>query len=281
MASGPYFSCGPSDGNLAWHGGCSKPLAMGGWRASARWVVGLGLLIAVISGTSAASAQRRAPSARRDRADRLAAPVQAPTEWALDVMVATAAPTLLGGEVRLETPGRFLVDVMAGGNPYADGLGGLVEAYGGGAAAHSLVTAIAGSAGIFRLQAGIRPFPDAGLEILAGYEVMDSQPTVTRGMLEGVTHQSWDYGGFESAPLHVTVHAMSAELGWRFVIADHLVLRIGAGGTFTLASSAHLAVPDAMRAAGSAVGDIESAIATNITRYGFVPEGRVALGWRF
>jgi hypothetical protein len=196
-------------------------------------------------------------------------------------MVATAVPTAVGANVRIETPYRFLIDVMAGGNPYADGLGGLVEAYGGGASAHALVGAIGGSAGIFRLQAGMRPSPDAGLEILAGYTLMYSSPTVTRATLEAVTGQSFAYSGFDSTQLQVAIHAVSAELGWRFVIADHLVLRIGVGGTFTAAASAHLTVPDAMREASPAVAESESQIASNIARYGFVPEARVALGWRF
>ncbi len=225
-------------------------------------------------------AQRVAPG---DRADQLAPPVRvlSPSEWAVDVMVATAAPTVLGANVRVETPGRFLLDVMAGGNPYADGLGELVQAYGGTAGARSLVSAIGGSAGVFRLQAGMRPVPDAGLEILAGYTLMYSQPTVSRGMLETVTGQSFAYSGFDTTQLHVMVHAMSAELGWRFVIADHLVLRIGVGGTFTLGSSAHLDVPAAMREEAPAVAEIEGRIASSITSYGFVPEGRIALGWRF
>ena len=70
-------------------------------------------------------------------------------------------------------------------------------------------------------------------------------------------------------------------VGWRFVIADHVVLRIGVGGTFTLASSAHLDVPDAMREASTAVVSVEHQIADGITRYGFVPEARVAVGYRF
>lgn len=226
-------------------------------------------------------APRTASAQRVDRADQLTAPVRLPSEWAVDVMLATAVPSVVGANVRIETPGRFLIDVMAGGNPYADGLGGLVESYGGGADGHALVSAIGGSAGLLRLQLGIRPSPDAGLELLAGYSLMYSSPTVTRSTLEAVTGQSFAYSGFDSTQLQVAIHGVSAELGWRFVIADHLVLRIGVGGTFTVASSAHLAVPDAMREASSAVADAESQISSAITRYGFVPEARVALGYRF
>jgi hypothetical protein len=246
------------------------------WRDPARLLAALSALAVICPASAEAQ--------RFDRADQLARPYPAPTptsEWAVDVMVATAFPTVLGGNVRVETPGRLLIDVLAGGNPYGDSLGGLVEAYGGGASGHALVTGIASNAGILRLQAGWRPSPDAGLEILAGYSLMYSSPHVTRATLEAVTGQSFAYSSFDSTDLHVTIHGISAELGWRFVIADHVVLRIGAGGTFTVASSAHLDVPDEMRMASPAVGNVESDIAGAITRYGFVPEARVAVGYRF
>lgn len=251
---------------------------MRGWRGTARVLAGALLGTALLS-PALASAQHLAP--HLDRANQLAAPVRAPSEWAVDVMLATALPTLLGGEVRVETPGRFLLDVAVGGNPYADGLGGLVQAYGGGTEGHALVSAVGGSAGILRLQVGIRPSPDAGLEILAGYTLMYSSPVVTRATLEAVTGQSFAYSGFDATHLQVAIHGVSAELGWRFVIADHLVLRIGVGGMFTVASTAHLDVPDAMRAASTAVAQAETDIASAITRYGFVPEARVAVGYRF
>jgi hypothetical protein len=222
-----------------------------------------------------------ASASAQDRASHLASPVRAPNEWAVDVMLATAIPTALGGEVRVETPGRFLLSVMVGGNPYGDALGGLVESYGGGTAGHALVSAIGNSAGVFRLQAGWRPTADAGLELLAGYTLIYSSPMVTRGTLETVTGQSFAYAGFDATQLQVAIHGISAELGWRFVIAEHLVLRIGIGGTFTVGSSAHLNVPDAMREASSAVETAEHEIASAISQYGFVPEARVALGWRF
>jgi len=243
------------------------------WLGTARWLSGMLLGLAVIVPSAAAQ--------RLDRADRLAAPVRAPSEWAVDVMLATAVPTGLGGNVRIETPGRFLIDVLVGGNPYADTLGSLVEAYGGGVPAHQFVTAIGQSAGIMRLQVGWRPTPDAGFEILAGYSLMYSSPTISRPTLEAVTGQSFAYAGFDSTQLQVAIHGVTAELGWRFVIADHLVLRLGIGGTFTVASSAHLAVPDAMREASPAVATAEGEIAGSIARYGFVPEARVALGYRF
>lgn len=248
------------------------------WRGSARWVVGLGLALALLSASSA-SAQGRP---RAERADRLASPVHVPTsDWAVDLMLSTAVPTALGAELRIETPGRLLLSVFAGGNPYADALGGLVQSYGGGTIGQTLVTSIGQSAGLFRLQAGWRPSPDAGLELLVGYTLMYSTPVITRATLEGLTGQSFAFDGFDSTHLTVAIHAVSAELGWRFVIADHFVVRIGIGGTFTVDSSAHLDVPDAMRRATSAVGDTEALIARSITQYGFVPEGRLAVGYRF
>jgi hypothetical protein len=278
MVPEPYFI--RRAGFFEWHADCWISPAMQIWRASARCLVGALLAIGVFS-ASRVSAQRTQHAERTERADQLASPVHAPSEWAVDVMVGTAVPTVLGGEVRIETPGRFLLDVLVGGNPYAQSLGDLVQAYGGSADMRSFVTGIAGSAGMMRLQVGMRPSPDAGLEILAGYSLLYSSPTVTRPTLEAVTGQSFAYSGFESTQLQVMIHAASAELGWRFVIADHLVLRIGIGGTFTFATSAHLDVSQAMRDAAPAIADVEHEIASSIARYGFMPEARIAIGYRF
>ncbi len=265
-----------ADGPNGWHGRCSFSSVMRDWLGPARL---LSAAMAILLGSLAS----RAAAQAGERAEALASPTEAPAPsgWALDVMVATAVPTSVGAEVRIETPGRFLLDVMAGGNPYGDALGDLVQAYGGGVTGRTVVGAIASSAGVLRLQAGIRPAPDAGFEILAGYVLMVSNPSLSRTTLEALSGQSFAYAGIEAAPLHVLIHAVSAELGWSFVIVDHLVLRLGIGGTFTLGASARLDVPDAMRMASPVVGRLESDIASAITHYGFVPEARVAVGYRF
>jgi hypothetical protein len=248
---------------------------MSSWRDSARlFFAGAGLFLALAGAVvSHASAQ--------DRADRLAPPVRGPSGWALDVTLATALPTGLGADVRLETPGRFLVDLFVGGNPYADALGSLVRDYGGGEDGRAFVSAVAGSAGVMRLAVGFRLVPDAGLELLCGYTLMYATPTIATSTLEATTGQSFAYTGLSTIPLEVAIHAVSPELGWRFVIADHVVFRVGVGGTFTAGASAHLGVPDAMRQASGAVGTAEHDIASAITRFGFIPEARAALGVRF
>ncbi|MFO0686182.1 MAG: hypothetical protein U0234_29235 [Sandaracinus sp.] len=251
------------------------------WLGPARLLAAIAaILLGSLANPAAAQPSERGST---ERAEALASPTApAPSSgWALDVMAATAVPTVVGAEVRVETPGRFLLDVMAGGNPYGSALGDLVQAYGGGETGRTVVGAIASSAGVLRLQAGLRPAPDAGLEILAGYTLMVSNPSLSRATLEALSGQSFAYAGIESAPLHVLIHAVSAELGWSFVIADHLVLRLALGGSFTVASNARLDVPDAMRSASPVVGRLETDIASAITHYGFVPEARVAVGYRF
>jgi hypothetical protein len=258
------------------------------WLASARSTALLALLVALAMPEPAA-AQR----ARRESGAALSSPVAPPIEPAastptaqgdsflLDITLATSFPSSLGADIRVETPGRFLLHAFIGANPYGNVLGDLVQAYGGGEAGRALVSAVSSGATVFRIGAGIRPAPDAGLEILAGYTLLYSAPTLNVSTLEATTGQSFAYSGITEVRLETAIHALEVELGWRFVIVDHLVFRIGVGGTFALAASARLGVPDAMRMPGGPVETAEGDIAHAITSYGFIPEARAAVGYRF
>jgi hypothetical protein len=248
------------------------------WLASAR--IPALLAVAVVLGFGSTAAAQRHP--RPEHAADLASPITPASEpFLVDVTLATQLPTALGVDVRVETPGRFLLDAFIGGNPYGSMLGDLVQAYGGGVAGRELVSAISSGATVLRLAAGIRPAPDAGLELLAGYTLLYNAPTLNVATLEATTGQSFAYSGLTTVRLETAIHALNVELGWRFVIADHFVFRIGVGGTFALAASARLGVPDSMRSPGGPVETAEGDITHAITSYGFIPEARAALGYRF
>ena len=239
------------------------------------------MALAVLFGASPGAAQA-IHRPRSEGASALASPVAVPDDpFLVDVTLATSVPSSLGVDVRVETPGRLLLHGFIGANPYASVLGDLVEAYGGGADGRALVSAISSGATVFRVGVGFRPAPDAGLELLAGYTLFYNAPTLSVATLEATTGQSFAYSGLTEVRLETAIHAFYAELGWRFVIADHLVFRIGVGGTFSLAASARLGVPDAMRTPGGAVETVERDIGHAITSYGFIPEARASIGYRF
>jgi hypothetical protein len=249
------------------------------WLASAR---SSALLAGILLICSASVAQAQRSHAPAERASALASPIAVPSDpFVLDVTLATSFPMALGVDVRVETPGRFLLHGFIGGNPYGSVLGDLVRSYGGGAAGGALVSALSANATVLRLGVGFRPAPDAGLELLAGYTLLYSAPTLDVATLESTIGQSFAYSGLTSIRLETAIHAMYVELGWRFVIADHFVLRLGVGGTFALGASARLGVPDAMRTPGGPVETAEGDVSRAITSYGFVPEARIAAGYRF
>jgi hypothetical protein len=263
--------------------GAPYGLVTSSWLASARSSALLALML-VLGSASLVHAQRGGghhPQVGVDRVSELGSPVRASSDpFLVDVTLATAFPTALGADVRVETPGRFLIDAFIGANPYGTLLGDLVQSYGG-QEAGALVTAITSGSTVFRLGVGFRPAPDAGLEVLAGYTLLYAAPTLSVATLEATTGQSLAYSGLSEVRLETAIHALHAELGWRFVIADHLVFRIGVGGTFSLAATARLGVPDSMRTPGGPVEVAEHDIAHAITSYGFIPEARAAIGYRF
>jgi len=209
-------------------------------------------------------------------------PLAASHDIALDLHVGTLAPLLVGAGMRVSLPGQFVLGVLAGGVPsaYGDVFGGAAEAYGAGQGVEELVSRFLGGAFVLRVEAGVRPVPHAGLELLAHYSALITDPTVTTASIDEIAGQSLPWDGRTSVHLNGVLHGFGGELGWALTPFEGLVIRISVGLTYFAAAAVRLDVPQTMRMPGGPVEEVESRIASTFTTYGIVPYASALAGWR-
>lgn len=197
-------------------------------------------------------------------------------------MLSTSIPVSVGGSIGLDLPGRFRLQIEAGVMPSAyvdlvNELANVVGAYGPSQA--SLVRSTMADAAVVRIMAGWRPAKKAGLEFYAGY----SGIFATRGRLDADQIQTItgrDIGNFGRSSLGVqsSVHAVYLRAGWRILITDHLIVRLGIGlsvvtGTDTTVETVP-GVPDAI------VEEVTTSVADKILEVGVLPDVSLAIGLR-
>jgi hypothetical protein len=83
-------------------------------------------------------------------------------------------------------------------------------------------------------------------------------------------------------PLSLSIHALHGRIGWRFLVEEHLVIRVALGWTHTVAAEAHLDVPPEVREGESDPATrMEDAIEAGLGERGFTPELVLSAGYRF
>lgn len=205
-----------------------------------------------------------------------------PRDVALDLHAGTLAPLLVGAGMRVSLPGQLVVGTLLGGvpNAYGEVFGGAAGAYGAGQGTEELVSRFLGGAFVLRVEAGVRPVPHAGLELLAHYTALITNPEVSTAAIDEIAGQPIPWEGRTSLHVSGVLHGFGGELGWAIVPFDGLVIRISVGLTYFAGAAVRLGVPDAMRSPGGPVEQVESRIASTFTTYGIVPYASALAGWR-
>ena len=211
-------------------------------------------------------------------------PMLMPEGWALDVSVQTSVPLSIGAEAQLQTPIGIFFNVGGGHipNAYLSMLGDLVQGTGAfGDDVRPLLDETVANGG-WNFRGGIGLNPVEGLELGFGYTYLAADSTLTRGAIESATGQRIRYRGMREVPISVDIHALYGRLGYRFVIADHFVIRAAVGWTHAVGASVRLDVPDEVRAIeDNPATEIENAVDEGFSNYGFTPEILLSAGYRF
>ncbi len=244
-----------------------------------RWRITAHLTVCLLA-LAAAPAEAQLGQALGDPAP----PAPAADAWTLDVAATTSLPLSIGVEATLTAPFGGFAYAQLGHTPQAymsvmaDALAG-ADAYR--PRARPLIDeVIAGGAWNVRLGVGYT-IPE-GLEVSAGYTVLTTSADLTPGAIESATRQSFRWPGMTVVPLGLTLHALHARVGWRFVVEEHLVLRAAAGWAHTFAADARLTVPDEVRALPSdPAGGFEEDLRAGFTEKGFTAELILSAGYRF
>ena len=284
---------------------------------SARWALGLAAhagLCGVLVATPALAADRSPdalPSERTDSpplagaspgsprgpstvsAGDAAPSVPARPRWydpfALDLSAATWVPLSIGPEASLELPGRALLQVHVGWMPelYSQTLTDTVANAGAiDRPTAELVDGAVRGATTWRIAAGWRPLPDAGLEVTVGYaHVSVEGRTNTAEVLPLVPPEVAERLGQElgdtNIQLHSSIHHFTMAAGWRWLIGDRFVIRANLGYLQAFSASSDLAIESRPDLARLAEPTVRSALHEQYMRYIKVPVVGLGIGYRF
>jgi hypothetical protein len=210
-----------------------------------------------------------------------------------DLGCATEVPLMIGAQATLELPYRFLVQGEVGVLPaaYLNVIDGVLTSAGAyDATASDLVrTSLQGSL-VVRASAGLRPFSDHGLEIMGGYTLASIDGSVSaRRVLETFSGVAVPAAITDTQiQLNTTIHSLHVSLGWRWVVADHFVVRAQLAYLQSVGSSSSLAVPASVAALPGVAARVDQVSQTvdttlndNYMKYAKLPVIGLSLGYRF
>ena len=206
-------------------------------------------------------------------------------DWTLDLSAQTSLPLAVGLEVQLVSPiGLGLV--VSGGHTPSAYLGAVFGALGDAGVYRERLRPVVDEAiqnGAWNLRIGATYTIPEGLELGFGYTFLGAQSTLSAASLEGAMNRCFPWPpDMGDVPLTVSLHALHGRVGWRFLIEERLVVRVALGWTHTVATEAHLDVPDEIRdSPDDPATSVEQGIAAGAGEYGFSPELLLSAGYRF
>jgi hypothetical protein len=209
--------------------------------------------------------------------------------FGLDLSASTWVPLSVGPELTVELPGRLLAQVHLGWMPefYSHTMTSALEDAGAyDAEVGDLVDGVVQGATTWRISAGWRPFERAGLELTVGYahvaldgatRTSELIPFVPADDADELNEEIGDIGiDLDSSIHHVTIAA-----GWRWLIADHLVIRANVGYLQAFASDSKLDIEGRPDLTDLAAPTVESVLHDHYMRYIKIPVVGLGVGYRF
>jgi hypothetical protein len=210
--------------------------------------------------------------------------------FALDLSAVTWIPLSVGPELSFELPGRVLAQVHLGWMPelYSNTLTNSLEDAGVyDSEISDLVDGAVRGATIWRLSAGWRPFPRAGLELTLGYAhvaldgATNSDEVIPLVPDDVADEISAEVGNDVDVNLDSSIHHFTVGVGWRWLIADHLVIRANVGYLQAFASDSKLDIQGRPDLTGLAAPTVESVLHDHYMRYVKIPVVGFGVGYRF
>lgn len=208
--------------------------------------------------------------------------------FAVDVSAATWVPLSVGPEVTAELPGRVLLSAHVGWMPelYGRSVTDVLRRSSASDGVGPLIDGAMQDATLWRLAAGWRPLASAGLELSAGYAHVGVDGTSSAGEIAPllpapIGERLSEEIGASNVKLSSSIHHLTVAAGWRWLIADHLVIRANLGYLHAIASSSALDVEDRPDLSRVAAPVVERALNERYMRYVRLPVVGLGVGYRF
>ena len=204
--------------------------------------------------------------------------------------MATRIPLSAGPELSLEVPGRLLLQAHLGWMPgaYSRAVtgalrdGGLYDA-----TVQTLIDNTLDSVTTSSLSIGWRPFSSAGFELFGGYTHISLSGSTSSGEVIPVVSRDVGRQLREELGLDVdlrlrsSLHALRAGVGWRWVIARHVVVRTSVEYMKAFSSSSSLDIASFPDLTQLAAATAQQLLNDHYVRYVSVPLFGLSLGLRF
>jgi hypothetical protein len=171
--------------------------------------------------------------------------------WHLHLAAGTDFPIDIGGKFTVETPFRLRLHVGLGGMPRAFQDLAHSVAIAAGAYDEEIADAVGTtlkSAFVFHTGIGLRPAKRKGFVFDVGYRMLRfgsrNRPEDIVAALPGVTiPEAWQDVAASEVRMTSHLHTVAVRMGWEWITAKHLLIRLDVGGSFTVASNHQLSVP--------------------------------------
>jgi hypothetical protein len=208
----------------------------------------------------------------------------------IDVAAGTLVPISMGPELSLELPGRVLLMGHLGWMPemYSDTLTNVLED--AGAYDDTVGRLIDGgfeSATTWRIAAGWRPFARLGLEFWAGYaHVSLAGNTTITELLPIVSSTLAARLDNEVVPdsridLNSSIDHFTVAIGWRWLVAEHVLIRANLGYMQSFASDSSVAIENYPQESRLAEPYVDGILHDHYMRYIKLPVVGLSAGYRF
>lgn len=179
-------------------------------------------------------------------------PNRLPGPWHLDIEANTDFPLDIGARAQLELPYRFVVSTSLGvmPTPYAQAIDATLVGFDvfPQVVGNLINVALDGSL-VWRTHVGWRPFPRWGFDIQAGYGLVALGGSAGAAqLLTAVGRAPPNDPDINGRPIHIAsmLNMLDIEVGWTFLIAQWVPVRVALGfaGTLGASSSLYFVGPD-------------------------------------
>ncbi len=220
-------------------------------------------------------------------ADKPAEPTRSEKSVAFDMTAGTVFPLGIGPELLLELPGRIQLraDVLWMPGAYASAIGGIAKSAAGDSVIAPVVTQALSSSLAWQAGLGWRPFKDHGFELGGGYTGIRLHGSATPQQIGDVV--GGDVGAQipqalkDDVSFTTMLHNFHVTAGWRWVPADHFVIRAFVGYSQTLGSSTAISIPGYADIQNQAQPLVDQEVNKVVTTYVKLPLVGLSLGARF